>query len=108
VASDRNESPRKPRTPAKSAPKPLNPFSRRAVEEDHGVLEDVPGILGTIASLCSGGRAIIIGHTRDGGAWVIQILDGQERFKQYASTQSELDELFADLFEAYAEADKQD
>ena len=101
VGTDTNERRGKATRKASSAPAPTNPFSSRAVDSGRGVLEDVPDCTRVLAMVAEGGRAVILGHTRDGGAWVVQVLDGQERFKSYASSQSELDDLFAQLHEAY-------
>jgi len=101
MGNDTNQSPRKPRTPGKAIADAPNPFKSRRVERDAGRLEDTPGVLGAIESICAGGRAVVFAKTRDGGAWAIQILDGDARFKDYAADQLELDSIFANLIDAY-------
>jgi hypothetical protein len=101
VGNDRNESPRKPRTRPPNAPAQHSPFARKSVDADLGTLEDVPGILGTLEAATTNGRAIMLSHTSDGGAWCITVLDGGQRYKAYATGQSELDEVFDDLARAY-------
>jgi hypothetical protein len=47
------------------------------------------------------GCAIMWGHTRDGGAVVCTVLDGDERHRSYASTVQELDAMLLALHKAY-------
>jgi hypothetical protein len=47
------------------------------------------------------GCAILIGATRDGGAWVVTVLDGDERHRAYAHTAEELDSLITSLISTY-------
>lgn len=45
-----------------------------------------------IDSVIRAGCAIIIGSTRDGGAIVLTILDGEDRHRTYCSTDAELED----------------
>lgn len=101
MGKDQNETPRKPRLPHASAPAPVSPFGRRSVQREPSYLADVVGALGIIEALVAGGRAIMFSKTRDGGAWCLQVLDGDQRWKSYASSQAELNELFLELQDAY-------
>jgi len=48
------------------------------------------------------GCAIMLGHTRDGGALVITILDGNDRHRTYCADERELDMACAALYDVYA------
>jgi len=45
--------------------------------------------------------AIIIGQTRDGGALVLTILDGEERHRTYCSNERELDQAISAIVDIY-------
>ena len=47
------------------------------------------------------GCAIMLGHTRDGGALVCTVLDGPDRHRSYASNEQELDEMMLALHKYY-------
>jgi hypothetical protein len=103
VGTDQNQSPRKSRSPGKGAAASTSPFRSREVHDGGPTLQDVPGVLGAIEAVLSGGRALMLSRTSDGGAIAVHVLDNGQRFKQYASSQEELDEVFADLLTAYGE-----
>lgn len=88
-------------SPKKPASKPVNPFQHDGINQDSGVLADVPGILECLDRLCVTARAVMLAMTRDGGAWSITVMDGDARFRQYAHSQDELDLIFEDMFRAY-------
>jgi hypothetical protein len=50
------------------------------------------------------GCAIMLGHTRDGGALVCTVLDGEERHRSYASNIQELDEMMLALHNYYGKS----
>ena len=50
------------------------------------------------------GCAIMLGHTRDGGAVVVTVLDGEMRHRSYASSEQELDQMMLALHDAYGSA----
>lgn len=47
------------------------------------------------------GCAIMLGHTRDGGALVCTVLDGEVRHRSYASSEQELDAMMLALHEYF-------
>lgn len=47
------------------------------------------------------GCAVMLGHTRDGGALVCTVLDGELRHRSYASSEQELDAMMLALHNAY-------
>lgn len=47
------------------------------------------------------GCAVLLGHTRDGGALCITILDGDDRHRTYATNGDELDQAVASMIEMY-------
>jgi len=49
------------------------------------------------------GCAIMLGRTRDGGALVCTVLDGEERHRSYASSEQELDAMMLALHNYYGE-----
>jgi hypothetical protein len=54
-----------------------------------------------IDEVLSHGCAVLLGHTRDGGALVCTILDGEVRHRSYASSEQELDEMMLALHEYF-------
>jgi hypothetical protein len=70
-----------------------NPFGKiqRQTERSFG-LADCPDALRMLDTLIQAGCAAIIGATRDGGALVLTVLDGDTRHRTYCSTIEELDE----------------
>lgn len=45
--------------------------------------------------------ALIVGRTRDGGALVLTILDGEDRHRTYCSNDDELDAALTSIFQLY-------
>lgn len=62
---------------------------------------EVPNIGQALQVLVESGCAIIIGQTRDGGAMVLTILDGDDRHRTYASNEVELQEVFDAIIDMY-------
>jgi hypothetical protein len=56
-----------------------------------------------IDAVLRAGCAIIFGHTRDGGAVCITILDGNDRHRSYCSNDQELDSAISALRSVYTE-----
>lgn len=54
--------------------------------------------------LVAAGCAIMLGATRDGGAVVFTILDGDERHRTYCSNDAEFHAAIAAMLEMYSEA----
>jgi hypothetical protein len=78
-----------------------NPFGPRAVRGGAPSLAD-NGRLGlALDATIRHGNAVLIGQTRDGGALVITILEGDERHRTYAATQEELDAAVGALEDLY-------
>ena len=51
--------------------------------------------------LTKAGCALMVGHTRDGGAVVLTILDGDKRHRTYCSDDTELQEAVTAMIEMY-------
>lgn len=54
-----------------------------------------------IDEVLANGCAILLGHTRDGGALVCTVLDGEVRHRSYASSEQELDAMMLALHEYF-------
>jgi hypothetical protein len=54
-------------------------------------------------TVLAGGHAIMLGHTRDGGALCITILAGSERHRTYCSNQEQLEAALAAMRESFSE-----
>jgi hypothetical protein len=81
-----------------------NPFlDRKAVKGNAPELASVVGLGLVLDKVLRGGNAVMLGHTRDGGALVITILDGDLRHKGYNASEEELEAAFQALEEMYAE-----
>jgi hypothetical protein len=81
-----------------------NPFmGRQVVKGSAPELGAVIGLGLILDKVLRGGNAVMLGHTRDGGALVITILDGDLRHKGYNTSEEELDAAFKALAEMYAE-----
>ena len=57
-----------------------------------------------VDQILSHGCAVLLGHTRDGGALVCTILDGEVRHRSYASSEQELDDMMLSLHEYFTGA----
>lgn len=68
-----------------------NPFQNNKPTGNAPQLADVPYALSAMDKVLSAGCAVLIGHTRDGGALVLTILDGDQRHRTYCSNHDELD-----------------
>lgn len=67
-----------------------NPFASFQVK-DRPALADHSDLGLILDALIDGGDAIIIGATRDGGALAFTVMEGDQRHRTYAATDSELD-----------------
>jgi hypothetical protein len=54
-----------------------------------------------IDEVLAAGCAIMFGHTRDGGALVCTVLDGEQRHRSYCSNEQELDAMMLSLHNYY-------
>jgi hypothetical protein len=52
---------------------------------------------GLLCEVVDAGIGVLIGRTRDGGAVSMTVLDGDERFRSYGSTDEEVDAMFGAL-----------
>jgi hypothetical protein len=70
--------------------KRVNPFGPAAARTGLPSLGDCSGLVLALDSALAAGDAIILGTTRDGGAVCVTVLVGDDRYKFYAVTESEL------------------
>jgi hypothetical protein len=70
--------------------KRTNPFQTTFKTDSAPNFDEVPLLGAALDSVLQCGCAIILGRTRDGGANVITILDGAERYRTYCSNDEEL------------------
>jgi len=80
-----------------------NPFGAKGISTARPNLADVPSVGAVIDSILLGGAAVMLGSTRDGGAVVITVFDGEQRHRTYCSNERELENAFASLQAAYTE-----
>jgi hypothetical protein len=80
-----------------------NPFLRAVDNEAHApAFAEHPILGGAIDLVLRAECAIILGRTRDGGAVVLTILDGEDRHRTYCSNPSELSEALRAVVELYS------
>jgi len=81
-----------------------NPFAgvadRPKTEADY---TEVSNLGKALQVLIRAGCAVILGGTRDGGAMVVTILDGDQRHRTYCSTSEELEDAFSRIEEMYGD-----
>lgn len=77
-----------------------NPFDRPAVAE-RAPIDKSKVLLQAIEVCLKAGCAVMLGQTRDGGATVITILDGDDRHRTYCSTATDLEAAAQALVEMY-------
>jgi len=79
-----------------------NPFLGKGAPVKHAPsCTEIPNATSVIDAIIRAGCAILLGQTRDGGALVLTILDGDNRHRTYCSTQEELDAAFNALWDMY-------
>jgi len=78
-----------------------NPFTQTATPRNRPSLADNSSIGLALDAVLGAECAIIIGSTRDGGALVLTILDGDERHRTYCSNEGELDEAVSVMLRLY-------
>lgn len=59
------------------------------------------GMLTALDKALGAGCAVLLGHTRDGGALVLTILDGDDRHRTYCATDEELDAAIIAMTDLY-------
>lgn len=65
---------------------------------------EVPHLGKAIQILVEAGCAVILGRTRDGGALVVTVLDGETRHRTYCSNDVELQDAFTAIIDMYGES----
>lgn len=78
-----------------------NPFTQSKenhIAPEFGGCTDLARLLDVV---CRAGCAIMVGHTRDGGAVVFTILDGDDRHRTYCSNDHELQAAIDSAYAAY-------
>lgn len=68
-----------------------NPFGQGKAQHIAPELAAVSGLGQAFDRVLHTGCAIMVGHTRDGGAVVLTILDGEQRHRTYCANETELD-----------------
>lgn len=81
--------------------KRANPFQASFKTGSAPGLDEVSNFGSALDAVLTAGCAIIIGHTRDGGALVLTILDGSERYRTYCSNDEELTAAVKRMHEMY-------
>lgn len=80
-----------------------NPFASTKSVAHAPSLGDIPTLGLALDKVLSAGCAVLVGHTRDGGALVLTVLDGDQRHRTYCSTDVELDAAVKSLSFVYEE-----
>jgi len=78
-----------------------NPFLGNGKVAARPNLASVPGMGAVIDSVLLAGAAVMLGATRDGGAVIITIFDGENRHRTYCSNERELESAWASINAAY-------
>lgn len=82
----------------------VNPFTGpKAAPRNVADYTEVPSLGKALQVLIEAGCAIILGGTRDGGAMVVTVLDGETRHRTYCSTSQELSDAFDAIRDMYGE-----
>lgn len=68
-----------------------NPFKEMVGGQASAHLGDVQGFGLACDKILASGCAFMLGRTRDGGAVVLTVLDGENRHRTYCATQAELE-----------------
>lgn len=79
-----------------------NPFVGRGDKGQAPELADSAHVGRAIDCVLRVGCAVMLGHTRDGGALVITVLDGNDRHRTYCADQRELDMAISALTDVYS------
>lgn len=67
-----------------------NPFQASFKTGTAPGLDELSNFGSALDAVLTSGCAVLIGHTRDGGAVVLTILDGSERYRTYCTNNDEL------------------
>lgn len=80
-----------------------NPFGKLRVVGTAPSFTDVSDLATVLDAVCRSGCAVMLGHTRDGGALVFTVLDGDTRHRTYCSSDQELQDAVDALNAMYTE-----
>lgn len=80
-----------------------NPFNSKKNGSIAPELAEVPLLASVLDKVLKSGCACMLGHTRDGGAVVLTILDGDNRHRTYCANTAELEDAFSVLNDMYDE-----
>jgi len=78
-----------------------NLFSAHKAKGSAPKLADSSGLLSALDELLAAGNAVMLGNTRDCGALVFTVLEGDERHRTYCSSDEELDGAIVEIHERY-------
>lgn len=78
-----------------------NPFAGKATRGKAPRLSDALHVAGVLDEVMDTGCAVMLGHTRDGGALCITVLDGDTRHRTYCSDDGELADAVNSLHETF-------
>jgi len=81
--------------------KPRNPFGNSSSQHIAPSFAELTHLGAVLDAVCRAGCAIMFGHTRDGGAVVTTVLDGDNRYKQFCGNDGELERTIDSIFAAY-------
>jgi hypothetical protein len=65
-------------------------------------ITECAGLWAGVQCALTAGCAVLVGHTRDGGALCITVLDGDDRYRSYCSTNEEVAAAGQALMQQYA------
>jgi len=80
-----------------------NPFAQSRASGAAPELVTVPLLAKALDTVLQSGCAVLMGHTRDGGALVLTILDGQDRHRTYCASEDELEAAVKAMLDLYTE-----
>jgi hypothetical protein len=80
-----------------------NPFASIKIAGVAPSLGDISALGVALDKVLGAGCAILLGRTRDGGALVLTVLDGELRHRTYCSTSTELEQAISSLSYLYEE-----
>jgi hypothetical protein len=80
-----------------------NPFTQQKAAHIAPELAAVSSLGLTLDRVLRTGCAVMLGHTRDGGAVVLTVLDGEQRHRTYCANESELDAAIEAMSFVYSE-----
>jgi hypothetical protein len=80
-----------------------NPFPLKQANNSAPNFDEIQGLGAALDAVLGAGCAILLGRTRDGGAVVLTVLDGEQRHRTYAGTTDELDAAIIALHNTYVD-----